>query len=125
MMIAFEVMVNGNKVCVAGLEDLGVLSAILSWANRVPRSDAQTNEEYRTQELTLEVGGLQSARVNQTEQCILWVRKQLKVGDIVTINIKNLDAVDEAESRVFQNSKELVRQAKRRYFEELKKEFGE
>lgn len=124
-MIAFEVTVNGNKVCVAGLEDLGVLSAILSWADRVPRSDAQTNEEYPTQELTLEVGGLQSARVNQAEQCISWVRRQLKVGDIVTINIKNLDSVDEPESRVLQNSEELVLQAKRRYFEELKKEFGE
>ena len=124
-MIAFEVLVNGIKACVAGLDGLGVLTAILSWAHRVPQSDGTTSGEYPTQELTLEIGGLQSTRANQPDEHMSWLRSHLKVGDTVTINVKALDAVDEPESRVRQDSEEFVRQAKRRYFEELKKEFGE
>jgi hypothetical protein len=55
-MIAFEVSLNGKRVCTAGVQDFGVLSAIVSWVRRRPAQsrDGKTIEE----ELTVEVGGL-------------------------------------------------------------------
>jgi hypothetical protein len=57
IMIAFEIIVNGTKLCNAGIEGLGVLSAILSWAHRVPEPEAELNLLYPPDELLLEVGG--------------------------------------------------------------------
>jgi len=124
-MIAFEVIVNGSKLCDAGIEGLGVLSAILSWAHRVPEPEGRSNELYPPDELLLEVGGLKSARHNEPGQQMSWLSKHLQVGDAIVINIKNLEAVDPPEKLVPKDSGQVVKEAKRRYFEELRKEFGE
>lgn len=125
MMIAFEVIVNGSKLCDAGVEGLGVLTAILSWARRVPDPEAKINEQYPPDELLLEVGGLKSARDDEPGGHMSWLSKHLQVGDAIVIKIKSLEAVDPPERLVPEDSAEVVREAKRRYFEELKKEFGE
>jgi hypothetical protein len=124
-MVAFEVVVNGKKACNAGLAGRGVLTAILSWAHRVPHLDPETNQSYPTEELMLDVGGLVSTSENQPGDQMSWLRRQLQVGDTITINIKNLETVDEPETRERQKSEDVARQAKRRYFEQLKKEFDE
>ena len=124
-MIAFEVMVNGNKLCDAGIEGLGVLSAILSLAHRVPKPEAEMNELYPPDELLLEVGGLKSARDNEPGQHMSWLSKHLQVGDTIVINIKSLETVDPPEKCVPGESRDAVKESKRRYLEELKKEFGE
>ena len=125
MMIAFEVIVNGSKLCDAGVEGLGVLTAILSCALRVPQPEADSNQLYPPDELLLEVGGLKSARDDQPSRHMSWLSKPLQVGDAIVINIKSLEAVDPPERLVPEDPPEVVREAKRRYFEELKKEFGE
>jgi hypothetical protein len=124
-MIAFEVIVNGNKLCDAGIEGLGVLTAILSSTHRVPQPEAEMNQLYPPDELILEVGGLQSARNEEPGQQMSWASKDLKVGDTIVINIKSLETVDPPEKRMPEDPHEVVKEGKRRYFEELKKEFGE
>lgn len=124
-MIAFEVIVNGSKLCNAGIEGLGVLSAILSWTHTVPEREAESNDLYPTDELLLEVGGLKSERDNQPGQQMSWLSKHLQVGDAIVINIKSLETVDPPEKLVAEDPRQVVREAKRRYFEQLKKEFGE
>lgn len=124
-MIAFEVIVNGNKLCDAGVEGLGVLTAILSSAHRVPQPEAEMNQLYPPDELILEVGGLESAYNEVPGQQMSWASKHLKVGDTIVINIKSLEIVDPPEKLVSEDPQEVVKEAKRRYFEELKKEFGE
>lgn len=99
-MIAFEVVVNGEKACVAGIDDLGVLTALLTWVHRVPRVDNDNLDEYPTRELTLDIHGLQSARSNQPDEQLSWLHCDLTVGDTVTLHIKDLQSVDEPESRV-------------------------
>ena len=99
-MIAFEVIVNGSKLCDAGIEELGVLSAILSWAHRVPEPEAESNESHAPDELLLEVGGLKSARDDQPGEQMSWLSKHLQVGDAIVINIKNLETVDPPEKLV-------------------------
>ena len=124
-MIAFEVIVNGSKLCDAGIEGLGVLSATLSWAHRLPAPEEESNELYPPDELLLEVGGLKSARDDEPGQQMSWLTKHLQVGDAIVINIKRLETVDPPEKLVPEDPEKVVREAKRRYFEELKKEFGE
>jgi hypothetical protein len=125
MMIAFEVIVNGSKLCDAGVEGLGVLTAILSWAHRVPELEVESNRQYPPDELLLEVGGLQSARDDKPRRHLSWLSKHLQVGDAIVINIKSLEAVDPPEKLIPEGPTEVVREAKRRAYEELRKEFGE
>lgn len=124
-MIAFEVIVNGSKLCDAGIEGPGVLSAILSWAHRVPEAKAESNDSCPTDELVLEVGGLKSERDDLPSQQMSWLSRHLQVGDAIVINIKSLKTVDPPEKLVPEDPRQVIREAKRRYFEELKKEFGE
>jgi hypothetical protein len=70
-------------------------------------------------------GALKSARADEPGRHMSWLSKHLQVGDAIVINIKSLEAVDPPEKLVPEDPPEVVREAKRRYFEELKKEFGE
>lgn len=123
-MIAFEITINEQKLIDAGIDGLGVLSASLWSARREPSLEDQVNPEFSSEELMIEVGGLKSARGDELEEHRSWLRKSLEVGDVIVIRIRELEAVDEPVTIRTDNG-ELVRKAKRRYFEELKKEFAE
>ena len=123
-MIAFEVTINEHKLVDAGIDGLGVLSASLWSARREKSLEDQVNQEYPPEELMLEVGGLKSARGDELEEHRSWLRKSLEVGDVIVIRIKEVEAVDEPET-IRTDNPELVRKAKRLYFEKLKKELGE
>ena len=81
-MICFEVWVNGEKICLAGVGDSGVLDSIVGWGGRQGRQLIKPN---------LHVGGL----VN--DEHVRWTEKDhtLEVGDEVTIKIVEADAADE------------------------------
>jgi hypothetical protein len=77
-MRAFEVSGNGEKLCVAGIGDNGVLTTIVHWA---ARQDAGF----------LQVGGL----VSQTKEHANWInQKRLSVGDNVQVKIIETDVAD-------------------------------
>jgi hypothetical protein len=79
-MRAFEVFVNGEKLCVAGIGDDGVLTSIVTWVARHGEGD-----------LTVSVGGLYS----QTEEHVNWIsQRPLSVGDEVHVKIVETDSVD-------------------------------
>jgi len=65
-MTAFEIHLNGHKVCTAGIGEPGVLGAHVSWARREGNQLAE--------ELILHVGGL----INSTREHVRWeeARKQ-------------------------------------------------
>lgn len=77
-MICFEVWVNGEKICLAGVGKSGILNSIIDLA-------------AKHQHLSLHVGGL----VN--DEHVRWTEKahHLKVGDEVTVKIVEADAADE------------------------------
>ena len=79
-MRAFEVYLNGKKLCLAGIGDDGVLSAIVNWVTRRDRGD-----------LFLEVGGL----ISPTEEHVAWTsQKPLRVGDKIQVKIVERSTVD-------------------------------
>ena len=86
-MKCFQVTVNGVKVCTAGIGDSGVLTSILSL---VKRNDSET--------LDLRVGGLAHRQGDMTEH-LEWFRKDLDVGDKITIKIVEASECDEAGSK--------------------------
>jgi hypothetical protein len=89
-MKAFKVSVNGVKVCTAGIGTHGVLSTHLSWVGGGPFQDPEGT-------LRLSVVGLDS----RTRQHATWAVPEVHVGDSVTFEIMEADAVDpEAERAV-------------------------
>lgn len=93
-MRAFEVRLNGKKLCLAGIGDDGVLTVIANWVGSKRGSD-----------LSLDVGGL----ISPTEEYISWVRhRPLHVGDKITVRVAEKKAVDEPSIKYrFDPAKEL------------------
>jgi hypothetical protein len=117
--IAFEVSINGKRMCTAGIADFGVLSAILSWARRRPENsrDGKDSEE----ELTFEVGGLDNSDAAVSEH-LNWLATPLQVGDTVSIRVIEPNEVEAPGERRRQDP-DAIAEAKRRYYEQLKREY--
>jgi hypothetical protein len=120
-MIAFEVTLNGKRVCTAGVEDFGVLSTILTWVRRSPEHsrDGNTIEE----ELTAEVSALDT-RDPKAGEHLKWLSETLRLGDSISIRIVDVEKVDPPTSR-YCNDPEADARAKRQYYERLKREYGD
>ncbi|MFT3990783.1 MAG: hypothetical protein QM680_05175 [Luteolibacter sp.] len=83
-MVAFRIFRNGSEICLAGVEGLGVLTAIVTWANR----DGEfTDSGQPEQSLDLTVGALHT----DTEENLAWPIQRLSVGETITIHIENSD----------------------------------
>ncbi len=81
IMRAFEIYLNNKKLCVAGVGELGVLSAHVTWVGK-----------SRSKNLTLYVGGLTSP----DKENVSWIReRRLNIGDEVRIKIVEAHSVDE------------------------------
>jgi len=106
-MRAFNVSLNGKKLCLAGVGERGVLSAIVSWVAGDRRAD-----------LFLEVGGLAN------EEHVDWVKqKRLQVGDEIRVKIVEGGSADKPVRTRRTDPAETLK-AKKRYVRMMAKEFG-
>ncbi len=114
-MIRFEVHVNGEKVCTAGLDDEGVLTTIITFAARTEQSydehrkrcktegvEPPSREEWLERKLDLSVGGLGAP----SDQHLDWVRRNLSEGDTVSVKILGPGEFDEPKRRHLVGCKE-------------------
>jgi hypothetical protein len=76
---AFVVLVNGERLCTAGIGGNGVLTTIVSWVGRGRRGHFH-----------MHVGGLDS----RTDQHIRWEVPAVRVGDEITVRVVEAGAVD-------------------------------
>jgi hypothetical protein len=77
---AFEIQLNGRKLCVAGMRK-GILGVTINWVARPKRSD--------------EIGGFAvRGLIDSTKQHVKWARRQLHVGDELRIKLVQNAAVD-------------------------------
>ena len=95
--IRLQVLLNGEVVTTAGMDDRGVLSAILT---RVFRSEAnharlKGKELDNEEEISLSVGGLSSL----TDEHVRWYDESVKRGDEITIRILDAGNFDEPYER--------------------------
>jgi hypothetical protein len=79
-MIAFEVFINGHRICLAGVGNDGVLNAIVTWVGR-PNSE---------EEIFLRIGGLHSI----TDEHSHWNVPSIGAGAEILVKVVEADSVD-------------------------------
>lgn len=116
-MRVFDVFVNDETVCRAGVGRDGVLDAIVSWV-KLTGAAAREARRLRTpvEETRLHVGGLS----NETHQ--RWVQRRLTTGDRVTVAVASSSTADAPSHRHKRNDRQ-DEDRERRYFLELKKKY--
>lgn len=88
--VRFEVLVNGDRRCIAGIPTYGVLSSTLDWAVRNPacKPESYTPEQWSRQRLRMSVGGLQVDGPGEAEsKQLAWAFEDLKPGDEITVRV--------------------------------------
>jgi len=106
-MRAFSVSLNGKKLCLAGVGERGVLSAIVNWV-----------ATDRGADLFMHVGGLAN------EEHVDWVKqKRLQVGDEIRVKVVEARSVDKPVRKRRIHPAETLK-AKKRYVRMMAKELG-
>jgi hypothetical protein len=118
-MPVFQVYLNGKKVCTAGVGELGVLSAHVTWVRRKGEHTLTRKPHIVEEELTLHVGGLVTPR----EEHVRWLDHNLKAGDEVSIRVGEDAPVDRPRSRERRDRPKELRSQKR-YVREMAKRLG-
>jgi hypothetical protein len=96
-MRAFEISINGERLCLAGASNASVFTAIIEYLGR--------DEEH----LHLHVGGL----LIPEQEHITWQDSSLSVGDDVRIRILESDKIDAPTERSRINPKQDIEAQKR------------
>ncbi len=104
MPLCFEVTLNNDPPILAGLRDLKVLTAILSFV-------AERNE------LDLDVGGM----VDRSDH-VRWLQRDLRRGDVVTIRIVDSDEPTEPATRQREDPASDA-ERERAYYEHLRRKY--
>ena len=94
-MIAFEVLLNGERLCLAGAGNVGVVTAILHWVRRKPLQEGLVISDWEEEELKLDVAGIDSL----TNEHLAWLKRRVEIGDEITLRIIEINTVDEPEGR--------------------------
>jgi hypothetical protein len=77
---AFEIHLNGKKLCVAGMRK-GIVAINLKWVARPRRAD--------------EIGGISvSGLTHETSQHVAWSTREIQVGDELRIKLVEKSTVD-------------------------------
>ncbi|HET8921524.1 MAG TPA: hypothetical protein VFN26_00860 [Candidatus Acidoferrum sp.] len=107
-MRTFEVFLNEQRLCVAGITGDGVMSIILDSVTG-PNRD----------ELFLRVGGLQGS----TKEHVRWQERELKVGDNVRIRVAEAESFDPP-TRAFRSDPAKDLQGQKNYVRAMAKKLG-
>lgn len=115
-MLAYEVYINGQKKCTAGISGPCVLTACLSWVLREP-----SERKLKRKELNLGVGGL----VSRSDEFLEWLQRDMQPGDEVTIRIIETAKVDKPKKRRRQRATPAqIKLRKQAHVRQLAKELG-
>lgn len=112
-MIGFEIWLNGERICTAGIDQIGSLNAIVTWAKR---SDSTSDEE-----LKLYLGGL-ACDPEGNDIYLKWLYRNLQINDEIKIKIVKTEQVDKPviEKRELAS---FVEEQQRKYYEKLKQKY--
>ena len=113
-MLAFEIHLNGKKLCTAGIGEQGVLSTIINWRLGDSQDHRQIEEEIR-----LQVGGF----VSRSEEYVDWLKEGLRRGDELTIRIVEVASADTPLKKRRENPAARLRNQKA-YVRGMAKRFG-
>lgn len=98
-MIAFEVLLNGKRICVAGAEDLSVLSTTITAAGKLGTKTVPRRPD-ETFDIHYHVGGLTSRPDPTKDVHVRWKSVEpLMVGDVLEVRVIETSKADRARSR--------------------------
>ncbi|MGC1393697.1 MAG: hypothetical protein WA828_05385 [Coleofasciculaceae cyanobacterium] len=123
-MIAFEIQLNGEPLCTAGVDKTGVLTVIATCIRRTP-SDSISGELIEIEpeaELSLNVGGRTHSDGSNVN--LRWIECVLQVGDEICIKVARTSQVDEP-LRSERENPNFVELEEQRYYEQLKHKYGD
>ena len=112
MAIAFEITVNSETKIVAGIEEISVLSFILSYIS---------SKKDLFDRIELSVGGLLHHGKHDYED-LDWIKRHIEIGDEITIRVVETSNLTKPISRHREDPK-LVEKARRKHYEALKQEY--
>jgi hypothetical protein len=84
-MKAFEVYINGHRLCLAGVGDNGVLHAIVNWVGGASREE----------NIWLSIGGLDCT----TDEHLRWRAPSIGVGAEILVRVVEAPVVDQPDER--------------------------
>ena len=108
-MRAFEVHLNGKRLCLAGVGEDGVLTAIIDHVTG-PKGSS----------LHLRVGGL----VSPIGKHFIWRDRRLQVGDEVLVKIAETVSVDKPRKKIYLQNPEADEKRQKAYVRAMAKKFG-
>jgi hypothetical protein len=118
-MLTFDVLLNGKKVCTAGVGGDGGLTAIVSCTIRRGEGANRKNSRPVNDESRLYVGGSN----NSTAEYIRWQDRRLRVGDEVRIRIGEGELASKPRRRE-RADPAWVAEAEAKYLEKAAKRLG-
>ncbi len=110
-MTAFEIHLNGRKMCTAGINEAGVVVPTITWASR----GTNKNDE----DLEFRVGGL----ISRTKTHVDWFHRMLKTGDEVKIVVVETKKVDRPKKKRRESKAARVKR-EQKYLEKKAAEYG-
>ena len=118
-MRVFHIYLNGKKVTTAGVGDLGVLTALVTWVHRKGEDTSAKKPDSVEEEMTLHVGGL----ISPAQEHVRWLDHNLTVGDEIRIVVAEKATVERPRSRQRRDPAKEMRSQKR-YVRMKAKTFG-
>lgn len=93
-MLGFEIWKNGRKVAVAGLQESGAVSLMLTWVGKGAGASTRAAEGSEIEGLDLRVGGIDSSDPSG-DQSIEWIEDTaLRLGDELHVRLVSTSEVD-------------------------------
>ena len=100
-MIAYEVSHNGKVVCIAGAEDLAILTTHITAVGKLGNKTIPFHPEEKTGRVSLSVTGLTKRKDSKKDVHLRWVgHSELKVGDIIQVRVLKTKVADKPKSRM-------------------------
>jgi hypothetical protein len=109
-MIGFELKINGNVICSAGVGGLRFLTVALTWMRR------------KEEEINVSVGGM-AFQANGDSEEVRWLNQSVAPGDEIVIRIVDRLGYDEPVQRLPTNPNQ-ERETMWQILENLKQQFG-
>ena len=127
-MLALEVEIDGQRFVIAGADDWGLLSVILTAQRGSPDAPVAS---ARAHSVDIRVGGLTDKDSNGQTYHLRWGNKDLKIGSRVSIRVIDVEHADtpikrfrsDAEVQESPFTEEELRQLRWKDYLDLKKEF--
>jgi hypothetical protein len=132
-MIAFEVSLNGKKICKAGFKEFGDLCAHIDW-RRGPHVKLETAFQHEFELAELVVAGTnvryKSKKAPHLKpgfaytEGLEWVKRKVNVGDELTIRIVEARSLDKPRERMPGHPQDESLRANKRFVRHIAKYYG-